>query len=278
MLKKCLKYDLRASFKLWLILTIVALSLSVIGGLSLGGATAESELVLLPILFFFLGFPSLFSIAAYPVATVIILGVRCYRNFYTDEGYLTFTLPVSRRTHFHSKLISSAIYIAASAVVTVLSLGIVVLLSSIVGNGEIFLDAFILTDFAELFAGSGFHGAMVIILSLIIVLLLEVTALLWFYFCIIFGSTIAKRLKILAIILTAYIGEMIVMVSAYLLLFFGAITLVAVVDTFSERLMGPVGYAFAWVILLIIAAMIAMVGALFYRYCVSSLEKRLNLA
>ena len=48
MLKKCLKYDLRANYKKWLILSLIALSFSVIGGLSLGiGFTAGEEAVVL---------------------------------------------------------------------------------------------------------------------------------------------------------------------------------------------------------------------------------------
>ena len=37
------------------------------------------------------------AIIASAVVTELLVFVRFYKNFFTDEGYLTFTLPVSRK-------------------------------------------------------------------------------------------------------------------------------------------------------------------------------------
>lgn len=66
----------------------------------------------------------LLSICAFAaVGCGIVIGnlvfVRFYNNFFTDEGYLTFTLPVKRNTLLLSKSLSAIICLVAYAVVAV---------------------------------------------------------------------------------------------------------------------------------------------------------------
>ena len=46
------------------------------------------------------------------VVTEVLVFVRFYKNFYTDEGYLTFTLPVKRSKLLLSKTLNSIIWFA----------------------------------------------------------------------------------------------------------------------------------------------------------------------
>lgn len=56
------------------------------------------------------------------VLTVVMMIQRFYRNLLCDEGYLMFTLPVKPRTLIVSKLIVTIMWIAASFIVTFLSI------------------------------------------------------------------------------------------------------------------------------------------------------------
>jgi len=64
------------------------------------------------------------GIAGVMVVTLVIVVVRFYRNLIKDEGYLSFTLPVSTGQHISAKLLTSVIWMAASVVVTLLAITI----------------------------------------------------------------------------------------------------------------------------------------------------------
>ena len=55
------------------------------------------------------------------IAVTVYTAVRFYRNIYTDEGYLTNTLPVTPRMIILSKLFVSSIWTAITGIVVVLS-------------------------------------------------------------------------------------------------------------------------------------------------------------
>lgn len=59
------------------------------------------------ILFFILYFT---TITALTTGTYLLAGIRFYKNLFTDEGYLTKTLPVTNGTHLLSKTIAGSIW------------------------------------------------------------------------------------------------------------------------------------------------------------------------
>ena len=61
------------------------------------------------------------SIAAISVVTLVVVILRFYRNLLGDEGYLMFTLPVSREQHILSKLFTAVIWVVCTSVLIVLS-------------------------------------------------------------------------------------------------------------------------------------------------------------
>ncbi len=135
MLKKCLKYDLQAVWRLWTILSVISLGASLVGALSLRGLL---ESVLSPegselagFLTIFGGLGTIFCILAMIAAMIISLFLvywRTYTNFFTDEGYLTFTLPVKRSILYLSKVLANAILGAATLLVFFLGIGIMLLI------------------------------------------------------------------------------------------------------------------------------------------------------
>ena len=129
MLRKLLKYDLRPSMKSWIAMGILSAIIAAISGVFVniikqGWLVDDTGLIV----FIVFAFMALAIMVAVPY---IISLYDFYRRLYTDEGYLTFTLPVTR----HELLLSKLIY----SMTTVL-LGM----------------AFILVDMILFFAFSGF--------------------------------------------------------------------------------------------------------------------------
>ncbi len=52
------------------------------------------------------------------IGTIIFLLVRFYKNYYTDEGYLMFTLPVSSTSLIFSKLLSALVWTIVSSAIS----------------------------------------------------------------------------------------------------------------------------------------------------------------
>ena len=114
MLRKLLKYDIKYIKKLWTVLAIVSLCLSVIAGVSLAitenGDYYGSFIVLCPTLFYL-------SLACLVIAPFVLSIYRFYQNLYTDEGYLTFTLPVKKQDILISKFLTTALSLLSSVIV-----------------------------------------------------------------------------------------------------------------------------------------------------------------
>ncbi len=130
MFAKLLKYEIKATAKPLLLASAVSLGLAVLNVLIFlitgidqlsEGATA---MLLLSAMQIFLGSLLLCSVA-YTVCVKILLCIRFYRHHFTDQGYLTFTIPAST----HQSLLTSGLNILAwniiSSVVSILSLGII---------------------------------------------------------------------------------------------------------------------------------------------------------
>lgn len=125
MFLKLLKYKLNAHRNLFIILSAIALSLSVVGAVDLWFLKQDFFYNIEPeILSVFAGFAGAFLLSAvyyglmaYTIATAIILLVQFYKNHFTDEGYLTFTLPVTTHQHLLSSFLSILIW-AASTILT----------------------------------------------------------------------------------------------------------------------------------------------------------------
>lgn len=70
-------------------------------------------------------------ICAANFGTIIIIAIRFYKNLYSDEGYLTHTLPISKGIHLLSKTISGSIWFLIDSVLLLCSLWIVIFTPSL---------------------------------------------------------------------------------------------------------------------------------------------------
>jgi len=123
MLAKLMKYEIKATARLFLPLYAVLIIYAVINRLinpfySLeiqGSFTFQTIFGTLSIIVYFILIVSVF------VMTLIIIIQRFYKNLLGDEGYLMFTLPVKPWQHIISKLMTAMMWYILSAVFVLLS-------------------------------------------------------------------------------------------------------------------------------------------------------------
>ena len=115
MLGKLMKYDMRYMARIlpWLYLGGVCLSLLVTGGIML----FSNDLVMIFGLEIVLQVLSI-GIEAIAVCSTVFMIVRIYRNMFSDEGYLTFTLPVKTGDIINSKILTGAVWTFFSYIVS----------------------------------------------------------------------------------------------------------------------------------------------------------------
>ena len=158
-----------------------------------------SSFVLLEI-FLFLGFFGL--MIALSVTVFVMMFRRFYTSFFTDEGYLTFTLPVSVDCHLMTKIVSMVIWHLLSSVAMVLAILIMLgglelgyggVISELVEELRMVLDN---VSLAMLFDIMGVSGVSVVLicLSAPISMLLEILVV---YFGIAIGCMLTKKYRVI---------------------------------------------------------------------------------
>lgn len=107
MLGKLIKYDMKALNRFLLIIHIGVFVLCLPARFVIQHMMAQPETGILEILYMI---SILLFWVALPIATTLIVAVRFYKNLYSEEGYLTFTLPVTPGQHLLSKAISGTLW------------------------------------------------------------------------------------------------------------------------------------------------------------------------
>ena len=126
MLRKLVKYDLKYSFKLFLmvhgiyLLICILLRLLVMNQLDF----SKPEEVLVPPITLIL-ILEIFLLSAVSLTTSLLIALRFYRNLFSREGYLTWTLPASSSEHLLAKFCSG--YLIAAADIAFIAAGILIL-------------------------------------------------------------------------------------------------------------------------------------------------------
>lgn len=121
MLMKLWKYDMKFSYRIMVFIYIIAIALSVF----LSGTVLLSQKIEYVSIFSVISLlPYMFSLLAVSLSGMLILAIRVYKNLYTDEGYLTFTLPVTTAQLIWSKVLLYAFWQVASIFVFILSIAL----------------------------------------------------------------------------------------------------------------------------------------------------------
>lgn len=140
----------------------------------------------------------LFGLAAIACiyASLAMSIVRFYRNLFSQEGYLTFALPVSTNQHILVKLVSAFVYQGITAVSIIIASLITIsgdFLNELLKAGWFLLNKVL----EEISIKDGVNIVIYFVYFLLLLLLASIHSLLIFYACITIGQT-AKKNRILA--------------------------------------------------------------------------------
>ncbi len=220
------------------------------------------------------------SIVTYVIAIIVcvvmmfITGItRFYKNLYTAEGYLSFTLPVTHSEHIFSKLFSAV----AVSLITALVIGVSLAIAT---AGEVFSEIVKAGNylFKMLFDYTGVHGVLFIIEFIVLVIVSLSTGYLLYYTCITAGQ-MAKKNRVLAAF-GIYFGYY--FVCQTIGTFF--MTMTAIFNEPIARLMENIGlfaetHPIATVHIFFISVIIfdAIIGGVYYFLTHLIMKKRLNL-
>jgi hypothetical protein len=281
MLKKLLKYDFKSVFKYWWIAAVSATALSVLGGFCLKilvDSTAEETVFqppeVLTISSSLLLMLTVMAISAFSVISAILLFVRFYKNFFTDEAYLTFTLPVKRSTHLNSKLILGFVTQLATGAVIILDAALIIVigLADKIFKKEVWEEFILLAK--EFFKEVDGYFWVFLLETLFIMLIISIAGLLFIYACITFASMITKKAKLITAIGIYYGATSVVSFVFSMIYLFGVDTIITFLDKLPENSANLIIVLIALVVLLFVA----MICTLLYTFEQWMLDRKLNLA
>lgn len=204
-MRKMLKHDLRAVWPVWRILAPLVLLVAVFSGVVVRFASSEAAYDIVPqnLQWIMAITASLLTslwpmmMSAFVVVILILIVIRYYKNFFTDEGYLTFTLPVSRTKLLNSKILMAFIWMGATLVVCLIAYISFTLILS-VGTVEVSPPVDVYPDMSEPDPLFGDFGMLFFLFELIVFCVMFYAAdILLLLLCITFGSVIVKRAKLL---------------------------------------------------------------------------------
>ena len=286
MFLKLLKHDMKAVWRMWWFLLPAVPVLSLIASLLLRFMFAcEAAEQTNNVLYTFATLALMLVFGIYIASTfytTVLIFMRFYKNLYTDEAYLTFTLPVKRGTILLAKTANAMIWQTAHALVLMIGLLPVLLIAPPSAENGFFLnpEAYVaIWDF--LCEAWELLGAWLILYAaelLTLALLLEFASITLIQFCITFGATVVKKAKLVLGIGVYYVLNSILGVVLELVLIFGIFFLVAAVLQLMPDPTYTAACTFLGLIPAIGCAAVATWGAMLYCTTRNIIERKLNLA
>ena len=277
MFGKLLKHDFLAIFKNWRIVALASIVGALIGGLSMRLMESASEINPLIELITGLGVTaSFFLIFVSAIGAQLLIYIRYYKHFFSDEGYLTFTLPAKRSQLLASKTVNAVIWSVISILLLLVEVVIFTLAYAGLGRISAFISELSLIFQYPIFPSYVWYAVYAAILAFLTL------ASSWFqiniiYFCITMGATLAKKHKILAAFGIYYATNMVLSFASQFLMVF-AIVFINESSSFFERLSENAIWTMVAVLLFVASVIIAAIGAVFYAINLKRIKNNLNLA
>ncbi|MBO5879521.1 MAG: hypothetical protein J6Q68_03105 [Clostridia bacterium] len=295
MIKKLLKYDFGSIKRIWWLVAIAVPAVTFFGAIALRVFTeitdfleknqaVENEGVYLLFAVFamllFLG--SFLIVSSSLIVTTILVHVRFFKNLYTDQGYLTFTLPVKRSELLLSKTINSFFWETLHFIlVAVSSILYFVIAPPTGGDGLLNLGVYreplgyiweaLTTD------GGFFWAAAYIIVLVLLFACIEFFSVSLAEFCITVGAVIVNKCKLLVGVGIYYAISTAISVVAQII---GTVIPIFMLPTYVEYMLdsGVVdGNINILSLLVITAAATAIVAMSLYFATLNMMERKLNL-
>ena len=265
MVRKLIKYDLKAFAKVMLPIEIVLLGVALLYRIVSFFETDNiafkifngSAIVILVL-----------AIVASFLMTFIYSFIRFYKNLFTAEGYLSFTLPVTTQAHIASKLIVSLIFDAIAAACAFAAF-------TVATAGDVFHEVvkaffYIMRKMGETLGGD---LALYIIEFVIYCVIAMATAHLLTYMCISIGQLVRRKKILLAI--GIYFGiysikQMLVSI------FFGVGAATDLLERIAEYISNyPKTFVHLFLIIMILIQ--AILGTVYFLLSRVLIKKKLNL-
>lgn len=206
MLGRLFKYDMKSTSSILAPVSALALLVAMLATVSLkvlvklGNNQNAAALNVTMITVFVL---SIISIIVYAVVCWAVQLYRFYKSLYTDEGYLTFTLPVKCWQILLSKLLCAVLWMTISFAVILLCAAMIIFFGS--GDGVVNLGWIPnLQTVLDALKSLKVSYLRAIITALLSLLFSEVCGFLVFFLSITVGAIISKKHKVLAGIGTYY--------------------------------------------------------------------------
>lgn len=286
MLKKLLKYDMQWVWKIWWILIPSVLGVGFFDALLLRFvivqfSSEEPTMPVLAVLALFALIFSIFILVGSTMLTFALVHIRFYTHLFTDQGYLTFTLPVKRRDILLSKAINALFWTAMHAVLLVIVVLFFVTFAPPPEDAGL-LSLFLYDRFAELLSllWTQFGGFLILyaVLALVLLALLECFSISLCFFCITFASTVVKKAKLLLAVGIYYGATSVI---SFFSSIFGTFGSVIFGEGLVELLTGKVSamqHLSITVLLILACVIVAAIASVFYFITRNILERKLNLA
>lgn len=191
MLGKLIKNEFKATSRNYAVIYIVMLVVTVFMKIlmeiqnnaegTLANSTLINILATLSIVTFVI------AIMAVIFGTMVLIIKRFYDNMLKDEGYLSFTLPVTTGQHIVGKALTSYVWVLCSSVVILLSIFILLL-----GDGAVFTE--IGNTIKELLRGINAYGLWGYVVEFIVLIVLGIyTNIMLAYTCMSVGQNFNKH-------------------------------------------------------------------------------------
>lgn len=244
MFVKSIKYELRSVARIIVPLLIIFLCAAMIMslGFMLDGRVfgfskkAESSETILAVLFTlaegFIGVGLFVLMIAINIAVYILIIHRFYVSFFTDEGYLTFTLPVTIDCHLTVKIVSMFFWNLAALIVTLLG-GLIIFGGLYIGytekateflSGISFMLEILLSGLTQTIG----HIGIQVVLSVLAFLATSIFQSLLIYFSICLGCMLFKKHRLLGAIVGIFavnaIYSLVSTIGSYILTFFSLVS------------------------------------------------------
>ena len=285
MLNKLLKYDMKSIGRFWWIIAASDIAISFVGAIALRVLLSDiynsSLNIFMTIMMAFVVIISIVGIIAAFLATQILIFIRFYKHFFSDEGYLTFTLPVSRKKLLLSKTINAMFWTTLSYILLIVTIFLFMLISPPTFEGEL-LNTDLIVAIGQIFSALteaiGLWMIVYVIEILLIFALMTLFAITLIHFCITVGAVVAKKLKWLVAIGIYYVTNIVLSGAGQLIAFISIFIMTDGFVTYLSNSSMNVILSSVALIGLIICAMTAAVTAIMYFITLGTIERKLNLA
>ncbi len=170
MLKKLMKHEWQTGWKIPTVMIAALLVISFFSGLTFAAPVWEQEMGGLEVLVVLVWMLYYFAVVGLNLAIMLYMAVRFYKSMFTDEGYLTHTLPVTARQLLLSKILPMAAWVAISTLAVFISvlifggMALVFLKPANVSLWELLFEGLSMIELRELLSESGvmsFLGSIV---------------------------------------------------------------------------------------------------------------------